>query len=168
VKSIDIFSLKRKINLKMDKVERVNQLHEQAMDIAEEMYFAQREKDAAAIKKCTKSAFGLEQKAAMLLVNEYDIEPTRSMLFKSAACLAINAEMYREAEQMIGFALSGLPPNEIRNELKDLLVALPSTRETVMIKDELLTHQIHQLPKDLRQMAKEFINFLVQKQTKRT
>jgi uncharacterized protein (UPF0297 family) len=151
----------------MNKVEQVNQLHEQAMDIAEEMYFAQRKKDTAAIKKWAKSAFSLEQKAAMLLVNDYDIEPTRSVLFKSAACLAINAEMYQTAEQMIGFALSGTPPYEIRNELKDLLLELPSTQETAMIKDELLTNQIYQLPKDLRQMAKEFIDFLVQKQTKR-
>jgi uncharacterized protein (UPF0297 family) len=151
----------------MNKVEQVNQLHEQAMDIAEEMYFAQRKKDAAAVKEWAKSAFDLEQKAAMLLVNDYDIEPTRSVLFKSAACLAINAEMYQTAEQMIGFALSGTPPYEIRNELKDLLLELPSTQETAMIKDELLTNQIYQLPKDLRQMAKEFIDFLVQKQTKR-
>jgi hypothetical protein len=75
--------------------------------------------------------------------------------------------MYQTAEQMIGFALSGTPPYEIRNELKDLLLELPSTQETAMIKDELLTNQIYQLPKDLRQMAKEFIDFLVQKQTKR-
>lgn len=151
----------------MNKVEQVNQLHEQAMDMAEEMYFAQRKKDVGEIKKWAKSAFDLEQKAAILLVNEYDIEPTRSVLFKSAACLAINAEMYQAAEQMIGFALSGTPPKEIRTELKNLLLAIPATEETEIIKDELLTNQIYQLPKDLRQLAKEFINFLVQKQTKR-
>ncbi len=54
----------------------------------------------------------------MLLVNDYDLESTRSILFKGAACLAINAEMYRAAEQMIGHALSGNPLTEIADELK--------------------------------------------------
>jgi hypothetical protein len=151
----------------MNKIQEVNQLHEQAMNIAEEMYFAQREKDTAAVKKWAIAAFELEKKAAMSLVEDYTIEPTRSVLFKSAACLAINAELYREAEQMIGFALSGNPVNEIRAELKSLLLEIPITKDATISENELLTTQIYLLPKDLRQMAKEFIDFLVQKQQRR-
>ena len=151
----------------MNKSHQVNQFHQEAMNIAEEVFLAQRKKDTAAVKKWASAAFELEKKAAMLLVNDYDVEPTRSVLFKSAACLAINAQLYREAEQMIGFALSGNPPSEIRLALKNLLVEIPTPQLTTYSKDESLTHQIYQLPKDLRQMAKDFIDFLVYKQSKR-
>lgn len=151
----------------MSKVHQVNSLHNEAMNIAEEVYLAQRKKDTVAVKKWAKASFKLEKKAAMLLVNDYEQEPTRSILFKGAACLAINAQLYREAEQMIGFALSGNPPAEIRTELKDLLLELPISKQTLPLKDELLTNQIYQLPNDLRQTAKDFIDFLVHKQSNR-
>lgn len=149
-----------------NKVHQVNNLHEEAMNIAEKVYFAQRAKDTASVKKWAKASFNLEKKAAMLLVNDYNLEPTRSLLFKGAACLAINAQLYRDAEQMIGFALSGNPPSEIRTELKELLLEIPVKQQITPLKDELLTNQILQLPKDSRQIAKDFIDFLVQKHSK--
>jgi len=151
----------------MNKVSQVNNLHEQAMDLAEEVYIAQRKKDTKTAEKWAKKSFELEKKAAMLLVNDYNMEPTRSVLFKGAASLAINAKLYREAEQMIGFALSGNPPIEINEELKNLLLEIHARRQTVSLKEELLSNQIHQLPKKLQEMVKDFIDFLVQKESKR-
>ena len=98
------------------------------MDLAEEVYIAQRKKDTKTAEKWAKKSFELEKKAAMLLVNDYNMEPTRSVLFKGAASLAINAKLYREAEQMIGFALSGNPPIEINEELKNLLLEINARR----------------------------------------
>ncbi len=151
----------------MNKVSQINSLHEQAMNLAEEVYLAQRKKDTETAKKWAKESFELEKKAAMLLVNDYELEPTRSVLFKGAACLAINAKLYREAEQMIGFALSGNPPIEINEELKNLLLEIHTQKQSISLRDQLLSNQIYQLPKKLQQTVKEFIDFLVYKESKR-
>ena len=48
------------------------------------------------------------------------MEPTRSILFRSAASLAISCEEYVAAEQMICDGLAGSPPPDIRRELRSL------------------------------------------------
>ena len=151
----------------MNKVSQVNSLHEQAMNLAEEVYLAQRKKDIESAEKWAKASFELEKKAAMLLVNNYELEPTRSVLFKGAACLAINAKLYREAEQMIGFALSGNPPLEINEELKNLLLEIHTLKQPSSLSNQLLSNKIYQLPKKLQQTVREFIDFLVYKESKR-
>jgi len=155
----------------MNKVEKINDLHERAMNIAEEVYLAQRKQDNEEAKKYAKQSFELERAAAMLMVDDYDIEPTRSVLFKGAACLAINAEMYREAEQMIGFALTGNPPIEVAEELRALLLEINSRSETKQKSDllisQLLTNQINQLSKESQLLVKEFVEFLISKNSKR-
>ena len=50
-----------------------------------------------------------------------EFEPTRSVLHRSAASLALECDETREAERLIGRALSGNPPDEIAEELRDLL-----------------------------------------------
>lgn len=151
----------------MNKITQVNNLHEQAMNLAEEVYLAQRKKDTETAEKWAKKSFELEKKAAMLLVNDYDVEPTRSVLFKGAACLAFNAKLYREAEQMIGFALTGNPPVEIGEELRNLLLEIHTQKQTISLKDQLLVNELYKLPKELQKQVKDFIDFLVYKQSKR-
>jgi len=151
----------------MNKVSQVNKLHKEAMSLAEEVYIAQRKKDMETAEKWSKASFELEKKAAMLLVNDYEIEPTRSVLFKGAACLAINAKLYREAERMIGFALSGNPPVEISEELRNLLIEIHTRKEAISLEDQLLSNQIYKLPKEMQKMVKDFIDFLIYKQSKR-
>jgi NTP pyrophosphatase (non-canonical NTP hydrolase) len=46
----------------------------------------------------------------------------RGSLNWSAAVLAVECGELREAERLIGRALSGNPPNDIANKLRDLLV----------------------------------------------
>ena len=48
-------------------------------------------------------------------------EPSRSVLHRSAASLAEQCGEFREAERLIAVALSGNPPEEIAEELRDLL-----------------------------------------------
>jgi len=155
----------------MSKQQKINDLHEQAMTLAEEVYIAQRKKDTQAVKKWTKQSFELEKAAAMLLVNDFELEPTRSVLFKGAACLAINAALYREAERMIGFGLSGNPPVEIAEELRVLLTDMNAQKKTSasskLLQGQLLSNQISRLPKELQQTVKDFVDFLLQKQSKR-
>jgi hypothetical protein len=72
----------------MNKPQKVTDLHNQAMEIAEEGYFARSEGDKATADKHFKAAYELEKAAAMLLIDDFEIEPTRSILFKGAAQLA--------------------------------------------------------------------------------
>ncbi|WP_243146698.1 hypothetical protein [Scytonema sp. UIC 10036] len=51
-----------------------------------------------------------------------DLEPTRSILHRSAAVLAVECSELRSAERLIGRALAGNPPDDIANELRDLLI----------------------------------------------
>jgi hypothetical protein len=65
-------------------------------------------------------AFDYEQQAAMLYLNTLDKEPTRSVLFRSAASLAIKCRKFNDAERLIEIGLSGNPPKMIATELKAL------------------------------------------------
>ena len=69
----------------------------------------------------TRRAFELERDAAREIENQLEFEPTRSVLHRSAASLALECQEVREAERLIGRALSGSPPDEIAEELRDLL-----------------------------------------------
>lgn len=100
------------------KKKTVSELHDQAMRIANEAFLVQfRGEDH---KRLFKQAFLLEREAAMLLVNRNDVEPTRSILFKSAAVLALDCELVREAERLIAYGLAGNPSDELADDLRDL------------------------------------------------
>ena len=47
------------------------------------------------------------------MANLFDFEPIRSVLHRSAAMLAVECSQLREAERLIGRALSGNPPDDI-------------------------------------------------------
>lgn len=96
----------------------VSSLHEQAMILANEACLAQIA-DTPHIHLFGK-AFEHERQAALLLADRIEVEPTRSILFKSAAALALDCENYREAERMVAYGLSGMPPAELAEELRDL------------------------------------------------
>ncbi|MGB1243026.1 MAG: hypothetical protein ACPG49_10925 [Chitinophagales bacterium] len=66
----------------------------------------------------------MEKQAAMTMVLDYEVEPSRSILFKGAACLALNGKNYREAERMVFFGLAGNPPVQIGEELRSLLLEI--------------------------------------------
>jgi hypothetical protein len=70
--------------------------------------------------------------AANLVADQLDFEPTRSVLHRSAASLAVECFQLREAEQLIGRALAGNPPPDIVDELRDLLLdAVYSQRQAI-------------------------------------
>jgi hypothetical protein len=68
-----------------------------------------------------RQAFDRERQAADLAAADLAKEPTRSVLHRSAASLALECGELREAERLIAAALSGDPPDEIAEELRDLL-----------------------------------------------
>jgi len=101
-------------------MEEIETLHNQAMDLAEKAVILRIRKKTDESIKAFNSAFQLETQAAMQLKDSFDFEPSRSVMFRSAASLALNARLYREAEKMIAIGLSGNPPDPIADELRNL------------------------------------------------
>jgi hypothetical protein len=99
----------------------INELHRQAMNQAEMAFMAKLKGDMEYSRELTRQAFDNERKAAELLTRNFEDEPTRSVLHRSAASLALDCGEYRAAERLIAAALFGNPPDEIAEELRDLL-----------------------------------------------
>jgi len=98
----------------------LNEMHEQAMDLAEQAFMARRSDDPASARKLARRAFVLEKQAA----EQSRTEPSRSVLHRSAATLALDCGEYREAERLVAAALAGDPPEPIANELREVLDAV--------------------------------------------
>ena len=99
----------------------ITQLHRAAMNLADEAAANRRRGYHERALDLTRKAFELERNAAREIESELEFEPTRSVLHRSAASLALECDEIREAERLIGRALSGNPPDEIAEELRDLL-----------------------------------------------
>jgi hypothetical protein len=100
----------------------VERLHREAMELVDQAVIARQRGDVAAILELARVAFAKERAAADLVAMQFDLEPTRSVLHRSAAVLALECSELREAERLIGRALAGNPPVNIANELRDLLL----------------------------------------------
>ncbi|MCO6454150.1 MAG: hypothetical protein J5I93_02440 [Pirellulaceae bacterium] len=105
----------------MTKVAQINLLHEEAMTLAGQAFHADLHGDYSAAEELFRKAFDLERRGAMLLADDTGSEPTRSVLLRSAASLAVDCREFREAERLVAIGLSGNPPHEIADELRDLL-----------------------------------------------
>jgi len=91
------------------------------MELVDQAFLARLRGDTGRANDLVREAFDKERNAAVLVANDLKLEPTRSVLHRSAASLAMECGEIREAERLIGLALSGNPPDEIAGELRDLL-----------------------------------------------
>jgi hypothetical protein len=105
----------------MSNAPRINTLHNKAMELASRAFVADIRADYASAEELFRQAFESERRAALLVLQERDAEPTRSVLLRSAASLAVDCREFREAERLVALGLSGNPPAEIAEELRDLL-----------------------------------------------
>lgn len=94
--------------------------HNFAMELADEADTARQQGDMDTAQRLISYAFHSERAAALALRDQKDAEPSRSVLFRSAASLAIQAGHLREARCMIRHGLAGNPPAEIATELQVL------------------------------------------------
>lgn len=99
----------------------VKELHREAMKYNDLALMAKQNNSFAEVKYNYVKAYEVEKQAFLAFIGESSEEPTRSILLRSAANLAILGEELREAEKLISIGLAGDPPNEIADELRDLL-----------------------------------------------
>lgn len=96
------------------------QMHREAMKYAQDAFVAKQNGDHATAMVRYEKAYQLEQEAALSLIGTFDKEPTRSVLFRSAASLAYECGKFKEAEKLVSQGLAGNPPDEIAEELRNL------------------------------------------------
>jgi hypothetical protein len=104
-----------------DEVIEVKKYHRQAMHHTDLALAAKTTGDEKAALVQYRKAFDLEKKAALAVADDFKAEPTRSVLLRSAATLAVDSKLPLEAEKLICRALLGVPPDDIAEELRDLL-----------------------------------------------
>ena len=97
----------------------INDLHEKAMDFTARAFMARAHGDAEQAAEFFEFALECEI-AAINALGEY-VEPTYSVLHRSAATLAWDCKQYRKAEQLAANALAKEPPGGIAEELRDVL-----------------------------------------------
>ncbi len=98
----------------------IRELHKEAMDLAEMAFVAKLRGNLEKSDQLSRQAFEYEAQAARLVPDEPSSEPTRSVLYRSAASLALDCKEFREAERLIAAGLAGHPPEEIAGELREL------------------------------------------------
>lgn len=94
--------------------------HDRAMEMADRALEARRQGDEEQARAYFRDAFAFERRAAERIAPDLTAEPSRSVLHRSAAALAVECGEAREAERLIAIALTGNPPEEIAEELRDL------------------------------------------------
>ncbi|NET35788.1 MAG: hypothetical protein F6K19_27805 [Cyanothece sp. SIO1E1] len=103
---------------------KIQELHQQAMDLAEQADLKKLNGDTTQVKEILRQALELEVEAAQMVADDLSAEPTRSVLHRSAATLAIECGELQRAEKLIAVALAGVPPLDIAEELKDLFIQI--------------------------------------------
>lgn len=94
-------------------------LHHSAMELAQQAVLTQN-RDPARARGLFRSALEKERTAAEIWESAFNLEPTRSILYRSAAALARDSQDYDEADRLIAKGLAGHPPAFVTQELEEL------------------------------------------------
>lgn len=103
---------------------KVQELHQQAMDLVEQAELRKLSGDTNQAREILQQALKLEVEAAQMTADNVAAEPTRSVLHRSAASLAVECGELQTAEKLIAVALASTPPVDVANELKDLFIQI--------------------------------------------
>jgi hypothetical protein len=96
------------------------ELHDEAMALVDKAREVERTGDKNGSTVLLREAYRLEREAAGSLDAIADSEPTRTVLFRSAASLAFQAEDYQEACNLAFDGLTGNSPEEHTTELLEI------------------------------------------------
>lgn len=99
---------------------KIRDLHNQAMLLAQDAVVARHGGELERAELIAREAMSLEAEAADCIAIGTENEPTRSILYRSAASLALQAKEFDLAQRLIARGLSGYAPVEIESELKAL------------------------------------------------
>jgi tetratricopeptide (TPR) repeat protein len=98
----------------------VREYHNEAIQAAQLAMAALHKGNYATHKQLMQRAMSFETNAADLVPDEKTSEPTRAILYRSAASFAYQAGEYQEAERLIFKGLSGYPPAYVKQQLLEV------------------------------------------------
>ena len=113
----------------------VSDSHNKAMDFAERAFMAQIRGHKEDSIKFFKKALENELVAISKLEAEGRIEPTYSVLHRSAGTLALDCNQPQKAREIVTKALGQDPHPEIADELQELLCRIPDHNISVILHD---------------------------------
>jgi len=99
---------------------KIRQLHDEAMKFAHLALVARNNQEWERAETLARKAYKYELQAAELIPESPSSEPTRSILYRSAASLAFQCKEFPIAQRLIAKGLSGFPTPQVEQELKDL------------------------------------------------
>jgi hypothetical protein len=102
------------------KMGNVRELHDKAMGFAQLAMVAFHMGQLEKARLLARQGYEYEAQAAYMVPKRGESEPTRGILYRSAATLAWQCEEFPAALQLIREGLSNDPPGEIERELLDL------------------------------------------------
>lgn len=98
----------------------IRELHDRAMELAQLAFVARHQQEPDRAAELARQAYALEEQAADLVPLDGASEPTRSILYRSAASLAYQGREFEIAQRLIAKGLLGQPPPQIKEELNNL------------------------------------------------
>jgi hypothetical protein len=101
---------------RVKEIKYINTLHRESMDLTENAFLLKRRATSL-----LKEALEKESEAARLIPKDAKNEPSRSIIYKSAASLALDCKQPKEAVLLATEGLKGTPPLEIKKELQEIL-----------------------------------------------
>jgi hypothetical protein len=99
----------------------VRDLHHEAMELTQQAMIERHSGHPERARELSRRAYQLEAEAAELVPYGQASEPTRSILYRSAASLAYQCEELEATQRLAAKGLSGYPAADVRAELSDLL-----------------------------------------------
>jgi hypothetical protein len=101
-------------------MKNARELHHEAMNKLHDAEVALEKGNYPAHLVLLTEASNIEAEAAYLLRDKFQAEPTRSVLFRSAANLALRCREFKKAERLVLTALTGNVPQELKSEMLDV------------------------------------------------
>jgi hypothetical protein len=119
-----------------EKIAEATRLHKGAMNASDTALFLRNRGEENLAFRALQRAHRLEQMAAEVFAEGLNYQPTRAVLYRSAAALALQARAFSSAEALCIEGRRGAIPNEIAEEIEEIEKELAERRAEV---DSLLT-----------------------------
>lgn len=115
----------------------VRELHDEAMRLSQLADLSRSAGKSGQALEFAREALRLEVEAANRIDRSPESEPTRSILFRSAASIALQARDQNLAERLVIEGLSGYPPPTVYQQLRDLYEEIGFQRHLALRNVEL-------------------------------
>lgn len=106
----------------------IRERHNEAMDKAEYGDIQRNIGNTEVALALYNEAYNIEREVSLSALDNHIGEPGISILLKSAASLAMRCGLYRDAEKLTSLALSGEPPEDVAEELRNMIETINFNR----------------------------------------